>query len=77
MSTNDMVTIFSTGQIKHPKINNVNDEKLRNFDKSFVKFAKRIVLDGEGATKFITVNVKNCKTENDAKIASSIANSSW
>ncbi len=81
MSTNDMVTIFSTGQIKHPKINNVNDEKLKNFDdalkKVLLNLAKRIVLDGEGATKFITVNVKNCKTENDAKkIASSIANSS-
>ena len=32
--------------------------------------------DGEGASKFITVNVKNCKTEIDAKkIAFSISNS--
>ena len=80
-STNDMVTFFSTGQIKHPKINNINDEKLKNFDESLNKvllnLAKRIVSDGEGASKFITVNVKNCKTEFDAKkIASSIANSS-
>ena len=80
-STNDMVTFFSTGQIKHPKINNINDEKLKNFDDSLNKvllnLAKRIVSDGEGASKFITVNVKNCKTEFDAKkIASSIANSS-
>ena len=80
-STNDMVTFFSTGQIKHPKINNFNDEKLKNFDDSLNKvllnLAKRIVSDGEGASKFITVNVKNCKTEFDAKkIASSIANSS-
>ena len=76
-----MVTFFSTGQIKHPKINNINDEKLKNFDDSLNKvllnLAKRIVSDGEGASKFITVNVKNCKTEFDAKkIASSIANSS-
>jgi len=80
-STNDMVTFFSTGQIKHPKINNINDEKLVNFDnalnKVLLNLAKRIVSDGEGASKFITVNVKKCKTEIDAKkIASSIANSS-
>ena len=31
-STNDMVTIFSTSQIKHSKINNINDEKLKEFD---------------------------------------------
>ena len=80
-STNDMVTIFSTGQAKHPKIKNINDEKIKNFDeglnKVLLNLAKRIVADGEGASKFITVNVKNCKTEIDAKkIANSIANSS-
>ena len=32
--------------------------------------------DGEGASKFITISVENCKSENDAKkIAFSIANS--
>ena len=79
-STNDMVTIFSTGKIKHPKINNFTDEKLKDFDEALNKvllnFAKRVVSDGEGASKFITVNVQNCKNENDAKkIAFSIANS--
>ena len=52
-------------------VNNINDEKIKEFDfalnKVLLNLAKRIVLDGEGATKFITVNVKNCKTENDAK----------
>jgi len=34
------------------------------------------VADGEGASKFITISVENCKSENDAKkIAFSIANS--
>ncbi|MDC0150629.1 bifunctional glutamate N-acetyltransferase/amino-acid acetyltransferase ArgJ [Candidatus Pelagibacter sp.] len=79
-STNDMVTIFSTGKIKHSKINNVNDEKIKEFDEALNKvllnLAKRVVSDGEGASKFITINVKNCKNENDAKkIAFSIANS--
>ena len=79
-STNDMVSIFSTAKIKHPKIKNVNDEKLNEFDfalnKVLLNLAKRVVADGEGASKFISIDVKNCKTEIDAKkIAFSIANS--
>ena len=79
-STNDMVSIFSTGKAKHSKINSINDEKIREFDSSLNKvllnLAKRVVADGEGASKFITINVENCKSENDAKkIAFSIANS--
>ena len=79
-STNDMVSIFSTGQAKHSKVNNINDEKINEFNnalnKVLLNLAKRVVADGEGASKFITINVKNCKNENDAKkIAFSIANS--
>jgi len=79
-STNDMVTIFSTSQIKHSKINNINDEKLKEFDDALynvlLNLAKRVVADGEGATKFITINVKKAKNANDAKkICFSIANS--
>jgi glutamate N-acetyltransferase/amino-acid N-acetyltransferase len=41
-----------------------------------LNLAKRVVGDGEGSSKFITINVKNCKTEEDArKISFSIANS--
>ena len=80
-STNDMVAMFSTGKAKHAKIKNFNDEKIKDFDESLNKvllnLAKRIVADGEGSSKFITVKVQNCKSENDAKkIAFSIANSS-
>ena len=64
-STNDMITIFSTGKKKHPIIKNINDEKIKEFDLSLNKvllnLAKRVVSDGEGASKFITINVKNCK----------------
>ena len=79
-STNDMVSIFSTGKSKHPKIQNINDEKLKEFDlalnKVLLNLAKRVVADGEGASKFIVIDVKNCKSENDAKkIGFSIANS--
>ncbi len=79
-STNDMVSIFSTGKAKHSKINNINDVKIREFDnalnKVLLNLAKRVVADGEGASKFIKIKVQNCKNENDAKkIAFSIANS--
>ena len=79
-STNDMVSIFSTGKAKHVKINNFSDSKLKDFDQSLNKvllnLAKRIVADGEGASKFITINIFDTKVESDAKkIAFSIANS--
>ena len=79
-STNDMVTIFSTGKINHSKINNINDPKMKEFEialhKVLLNLAKRVVSDGEGASKFVTINLYNCKTEIDAKkIAFSIANS--
>ena len=79
-STNDMVSIFSTGKVKNSDIKNVTDKKIRNFDEALhsvlLSLAKRIVADGEGASKFITINVTKSKTEDDAKkIAFSIANS--
>ena len=41
-----------------------------------LNLAKRVVADGEGASKFITIKITNCKTDDDAKkIAFSIANS--
>jgi glutamate N-acetyltransferase/amino-acid N-acetyltransferase len=79
-STNDMIGIFSTGKKSHVKIKSVTDKNLKKFDEALNKvllnLAKRVVADGEGASKFITINVKNCKTEDEAKkIAFSIANS--
>ena len=80
-STNDMVSIFSTGKVKNSNIKSINDNKIKNFDKALhsvlLNLAKRIVADGEGATKFITINIIKSKTEEEAKkIAFSIANSS-
>ena len=79
-STNDMVSIFSTAKAKNYMIKNINDSRLNEFDKALhsvlLNLAKRITADGEGASKFITVNVYNSKTKEDAKkVAFSIANS--
>ena len=75
-----MVSIFATGEAKNTEIKNVNDQKLTEFQKKvdtvLLNLAKSIVADGEGASKFITVSVLNCKKDEDAKkIAFSIANS--
>ena len=41
-----------------------------------LNLAKSVVADGEGCTKFVSININKCKTEEDAKlIAFSIANS--
>ena len=79
-STNDMVSIFATGEANNSQINNVNDSKLEKFNNCLhtvlLNLAKRVAADGEGASKFITVSTINCKTEEDAKkISFSIANS--
>ena len=75
-----MITFFSTGTAKNKNINNANDLKLKDFDKAvnnvLLNLAKRVVSDGEGASKFIQIDVTKCKHEEDAKkIAFSIANS--
>ena len=79
-STNDMVSIFSTGKVNNVEIKNITDKKIKNFDQALhsvlLSLAKRVVADGEGASKFITIKVMKSKTEDDAKkIAFSIANS--
>jgi len=79
-STNDMVGIFSTGHAKNSKIYNVLDPKLKEFDEALHKvmlnLSKQIARDGEGATKFVTVNVTKARSAQTAKkIAFSIANS--
>ena len=79
-STNDMATIFATGKADNIQIKSINDKKIQTFDKSLnrvlLSLAKRVVSDGEGSSKFVTVNVKKCKSEIEAKqIAISIANS--
>ncbi len=79
-STNDMVSIFATNEVANSNIKNVKDKKLSEFNSSLfnvlLNLAKRVAADGEGASKFISIKAKNCKTEEEAKkICFSIANS--
>ena len=79
-STNDMVSIFSTRAIKIGQNISLNDKSVQKFEialkKLCLNLAKQVVVDGEGAKKFITINVINAKSLGSAKnIAFSIANS--
>ena len=79
-STNDMVSIFSTRSLKIGHNLSLNDKLVQKFEialkKLCLNLAKQVVVDGEGAKKFITINVINAKSLGSAKnIAFSIANS--
>ena len=79
-STNDMVSIFSTGYANNKEIKSYKDNSLNEFDKSLnlvlKNLAKSVAADGEGASKFIIIKVEKCKNENDAKkLCFSVANS--
>ena len=79
-STNDMVSVFATNEVNNSTVKSIHDKKIKSFDLALnnvlLNLAKRVVSDGEGSSKFITINIKKCKNEFDAKkIAFSIANS--
>ena len=79
-STNDMVTIFSTKNIKIGKSLSLVDKNIQKFELALKKLclnlSQQIVVDGEGAKKFLAVKVINAKSLSSAKnIAFSIANS--
>ena len=79
-STNDMVAIFSTKKIKIGQNRNTLDPIIQKFEialkKLTLNLAKQIIVDGEGAKKFITVKILNARSVSSAKkIAFSIANS--
>lgn len=80
-STNDMVVVLANGQSGNPIIKDKKDAGYSSFrdelEKMMIHLAKLIVLDGEGASKFIQYKVVNAKSEKNAKIfVRTISNSS-
>lgn len=79
MSTNDMAVVMANGAAGNPMIT----EKNADYDTFFealkaicTGLAQRIASDGEGATKFLTINVTGAKSFADAKqVAMSVAKS--
>ena len=79
-STNDMIAIFSTKKVKIGQNRNITDPIIQKFESALkrltLNLAKQIVVDGEGAKKFITVKIINAKSMTSArKIGFSVANS--
>ena len=79
MSTNDSVVVFANGAAGNKKIVERGDdyekfyETLKNI---CVELAKKIAADGEGASKFLTINVTGAESFADAKkVGMSVANS--
>lgn len=72
MSTNDTVIALANGKAENPVIHPGSPEAElfgRALTQVMQKLAKDIVLDGEGITKFVTVDVQNAATIADAKLA--------
>ncbi|KIW87130.1 glutamate N-acetyltransferase/amino-acid acetyltransferase [Cladophialophora bantiana CBS 173.52] len=84
-STNDTVAILANGAAASPSsssspISSSTSEDYIAMSSILTSFSQRlsqlVVRDGEGATKFVTIHVRNALTESDAKaIASTIARS--
>ncbi len=80
-STSDTLLLFATGAgPKHKPVGSVFDKRLDGFKAALhvvlLDLAQQVVRDGEGAAKFITVNVTGATSDKAAKrIAMSIANS--
>ncbi len=79
MSTNDMVTLMAGGLAGNKTITKPGkdfDAFCKALDHVCIDLSKKIILDGEGATKFIEINVSGAKRFDQAKmIAFKIANS--
>lgn len=79
-STSDTLLAFATGAAGNAEPVSADDPALADFraalDDLCIDLAKQVVRDGEGATKFITVDVTGAENDRAAKrIALSIANS--
>ena len=79
-STSDTVLLFATGSAPHRAVTSSNNPHLRGFRTALTDLmrdlAQQIVRDGEGASKFIEVNVRGAESNAAARrIAMAIANS--
>lgn len=79
-STNDALLLLATGAAAHPQIVDALSAEYSQLQDAILRVAQQlaqmIVRDGEGATKFITVQVEKGKTEAEcAQVAYAIAHS--
>ena len=79
-STSDTLLLFATGTAPLAPIERLDDERLEEFGKALgelmLDLAHQVVKDGEGISKFISVEVSGAQHDDAAKtVALSIANS--
>jgi glutamate N-acetyltransferase/amino-acid N-acetyltransferase len=79
-STNDMVTLQANGEAGNPALHTTADPGYAEFrgalEHVLVRLSKMIVVDGEGATKFVEINVRGAADERSAvQAARAVANS--
>src|SRR5579872_1282589 len=79
-STSDTVLLCATQQARHAAISDAGDPRLAAFRAAFrevmVDLAKQIARDGEGASKFVTIDVTGAESDRAARaIGLSIGNS--
>ena len=76
MSTSDMVLLINVRRKQPQVLDKTEKEFFRKLENLMEKLAQYIVRDGEGASKFITIDISGAKNNNEAKtLAMSIANS--
>jgi glutamate N-acetyltransferase / amino-acid N-acetyltransferase len=80
MSTNDMVTVFASGLAGNVLLANESDPGYGEFyaalENVLVRLSKMIVMDGEGATKFVEIQLVGAASEDEAATAArAVANS--
>jgi len=70
-STSDTVLLCATGKAKHKRVTRAADPRLKDFrralDEVMVDLAQQIVKDGEGAGKFVTINVSGAVSAKAAR----------
>lgn len=79
-STNDTLLLFATGASNAPRISRAGDHRLADFREKLeallLDLALLLVRDGEGATKFVRINVTGAESAASArKIARTVAES--
>ena len=70
-STSDTVLLCATGKAAHKKVTRANDPRLKGFREALrslmVDLAQQIVRDGEGAEKFIAIEVRGAASAQAAR----------
>jgi glutamate N-acetyltransferase/amino-acid N-acetyltransferase len=70
-STSDTLLLLATGKAKHKRVTRAGDPRLKGFrqalDRVLIDLAQQIVRDGEGAEKFVTIEVTGAASARAAR----------